>query len=1396
MAKRYFNWKLLIVVLIGIIVLVATAYIVRKWQRFNRAESGLQAGIEAYQQQEWEEAASQLGRYLSVNSDDIPVLLKYAEAQIKITPLERGNLQQAISAYRTVLREDPNNLDAAKELTGIYLNINTPGEAELIASRYLEDNEDPELRRMLAAALASQRKFEQAGNQLRTIVNNEPDEIPAYEMLARLAEQQPDSFSESPEYWLDKAKEHNSSSALAYIIRGDFYLRNNDKSQALDNFEQAENYDLSDPNVQLRLAEGYIRANELERAEDHLESVRESDPKNTRLWQNFARLALSSGSPDQMSRVAESALKHLSSESWGFMPTAAELFIRAGELERGEECIEKLKQKEISVSRLPFLEGLCARERGDLHKCVEHWKEFINSGNGSPQVRMAMASVLQNIGDIRSSISQLRTLVSENPNYVQARFELARALAQRGNWAQVIEQTNQILQTNPGSFQAALMQTQAQIQLLQTRPANEREQIKANLEQNLNRLEQASPDTPQVKFLRFQLAMSEQDYSTAREIVDSLKTNYGSDGRVLQTEVQLLVSRQKTEEAISLLKSAIEEYPQQRTLVEQLAGLLLSENELEQAIEVVNNACQRIQSSADTKQLTMLLAELNNRADRSDKASELLTSLSEKYPDDINIKRSLLRQDKIINDPQRAQQLVDDIKALEGESGWQWRYEQARLYFNSDDFESNYTQIFPLLEENLRMYPDDQQSRMLLAATHEKAGNLQTAISLYQEALDRSPGNLRIIIPTVTALYKANKYQQADQIIQQASRQELYSPQLQRLQVQSYLRNNQLASASDTLQDIIVRDPNNREATFSLAMLKMNQGEFDQAGELLQTLKTRDPNSLTVTSAQVQLNLRRGNQEKALQICDQTVNNLNNASGYILRAKTYAQLQQNDKAVRDFEQAAELEPNNSDIWLARSNFYYSTGQIDRAVSDIEKALELDPDNLQIQGFAASVLLDSNDRELVSRGRSILDKALESNPDSTRLKLLKARSLLMENTAPAITEASSILEQVTDENPQNPQAWLLLGRIALRRGNPGDALDFAVRGLTENSDHRDLLTLKAQAEAANSPRLAIPTYRHLLELDPNDVSAAVNLANTYLSVDEIQKALDFLEQKMNSVTELSQKRRLELTYASALYRSGRKDEAQQVFQELSESAPDDSTAFLEQIRLFAEDNLWDKIAQKAMNWYEDHPDNVSALVTVAQNLSARREDGAAETAEKILTAVLEDNENQLQALNSLAILMQSTGRRAEAAEIYQRILELQPENVIAMNNLAWIKCNYLDETRQALELANRGLKISPNYTDLIDTRGVICYQLGQYQKALEDFRKAIELYSENNSSVTATYLHLANTLAKTGQEEQALENVRKSLTLNDEIGGLTPEDEAEAEQLLRKLTVGGTESASI
>jgi tetratricopeptide (TPR) repeat protein len=657
--------------------------------------------------------------------------------------------------------------------------------------------------------------------------------------------------------------------------------------------------------------------------------------------------------------------------------------------------------------------------------------------------------------------------------------------------------------------------------------------------------------------------------------------------------------------------------------------------------------------------------------------------------------------------------------------------------------------------------------------------------------LNRSPRDARIIARLAGALYGANEFERAETVLQQAAKNGVENPDLKRLELQGYLRRGQLNSASDVLGNLLNEDPNNDQIGLSLALLKMRQGDFLGARTLLDGIAGRDSNSIAVTAALIEMKVRQGMGEEALQLCKKVIQERPNAFTYILRGRVQASLGDKQSALDDFKKAVEMEPNNIDAWLTKIDFVASMGLMEDAITDVEKALVLDPNNVMVQQRAVALLLSSNKTDLRKRGQSMLNIAIEANPGNTEFLLQKARLLLATNTAPAIQEATDILEKITETHPASGEAWTLLARTELGRGQTSKAIDVALRGLVYRPNDKSLMLLKAYAEAIRSPSLAIPTLKAVLEHEPNDIGVVTLLAETYVKTGEFDKGVQLLESQLLSSQRAEDWYHLNLELAVALYKSGKVSEANEVIKTLYESAPGDPRPLLVELGLLKDDGLWDNLTQKAVAWCTAHPNNAAATVRIADVLAAAKNDQANKAAESLYRQTIEHDSNFAEGYLKLGTLLQMKGRPAEAAKMYQHLLEISPENVIAINNLAWILCEVQNQYNEALTLAERGLTLQPDYVDLIDTRGMAYYRLGRMDKAVEDFRRCVLLYSGQMPALVNSYFHLGRALVKLGQKAEARGQLSKALELNSEIKALSPEDSAEANRLIELLSKGGS-----
>ncbi len=1427
MAQRYFNWTLAIVLVVGLVVLAAAALSLHRWQRSTLAEEALPLGEKAFADGDWDEAAKQIGRYLTINGNDTERLLMYGEAQLRMRPSSSSNVQHAIAAYSAVARLDGGNAEAARRLIEIYLGLSpagmnqgrSPGEAELKARQFLENHDDPTIRRFLSLALIQQTSYREAEQTLTKLIADYPDHVEAYEVMGLFAAEHPEDVNKPANYWFEEAVRVNPDSAMAHLIRGSFLLRTGDRANAIADFEQAATLDLSDKDVHARLIGELTLARAYDEAREQIKALRAKAPTELDLWRYWSLVAIQSGTEQEMQTVAEEGLKDLATYPWDFMPWAAELFIRAKQFDQARDCILKMQKKDIEPARNAFLEGYLAHEQGQLQQAATFWRKAIALGYQSrqdptwrghyPPVRMFLASALQKLGDLQMAIEQLRLLVADVPDYPQFNLALAQLLAQTEDWPGVLEQARTVLRLIPDQPDATLLELQARMRLLvgqDESPATRN--AWREIEAKLAELAQKGEKADQVKLLQVQASMFQGKRADAARMLDGFEGSLAEGLGATLLRVQLLVEKGDQSQAVTLLRRTMERFPQSTEPVRRLVLLLNQQGDHQECEAVLKKALSGM-DQAGKRNLSLLLADLYASWEQKDQLYDWLTQMAKNFPDDIETKQRLLALDRVLKDPKASQALVDQIKSIEGADGWQWRLAQARVWILSDQFQSNYGEIVRLLQENLLANPEDRSSRLLLGAAYEKAGELQLALTVYREALQRWPNDVAVVGRTVQTLYKAGEDDEAQRVLDGAKSRDLYDPGIKRLQLQGYLRRSDmtsdsetrrdaLASASDILQDLVRQDPNDTLASLKLVSILSAQKKYGEAQAVLDTVKAKDSEAVSVLVAQVQLDVARGDMDSALRLCSEAIAKEDSVFGRMLRGMTYAAFKRYEEAQADFDRMVALEPEKPEVWVTRSDFFRESGRMREAVSDIAKALSLAPDSLPVQRRAVTLFLNSGDPTLFKQASDLLERALESHPGDSVLKLSKAQVLLARRTAPAAEQARQVLREVTEERPKLADAWEQLGALELREDQLGKAMDVALRGLAENPDNRQLLLLKAQAEARRSPMLAVPTLKDLVDQDPNNMSVISQLAMAYVNSNRSQEAVELLRRHLATKDGVA-RRQGEITLATILYQSGQVDEAAAMFKNLIQAAPDDPSLRVAWAGQLADAQRWDEVKSLVADWQAGHPDDVVVARSVARDLIAGHVAEGMQIARELLQSDIEAHPESIGPLYLLAELATVTGQGQEAISLNRKILEADPNNAFATNNLAWLLCEEQKQYQEALDLANRGLKLRPEYIDLIETRGVIEYRMGRFEEAARDLSRSVELYPVNSPALATTHFHLARVYAEMGRRTDAVEQLEQALTLHrrseqstdpgQRKSMLSSEDLAEAKRLLDDLQKG-------
>ncbi|NLW83825.1 MAG: tetratricopeptide repeat protein [Phycisphaerae bacterium] len=1373
MKKGYVNWTLVLVLVLGVCALGVTVIGLRKYNRTQRAEQGLERGLVAYEEERWSAAASGLGQYLGIHQTDVDILLKYGHAQSRIQPFRREHYAQAVNAYRNVLRLDEANVEAARSLVDLYLQANVPAEAELVASRFLEKGDDSNITVRLAAAQMMQRKYEDAAQLLTEVLTREPSETAVYELLAQVASERPNLLPKTPREWIDLAVANNPQKAQAHILRGRFLADSGQRDLAIQSLQQAEQCELSDQDVRLSLAAAWLRLDALEQAEAQLDALYASDPTLPQLWQLRAVAAAKRQDPAKAGEVARAGLEHLGDAKGVFLPYAAELFLQAGDNESARAALKGLRELDLNSGLVFYLDGLLAERDGDWSLAMTHWREAVVQGYTAEPVYLKLAEGAMRLEDRTSAIETLQRFLRQNPNSYSAHLMLARILAEGRQWAAASESAASAARLSPTSreAQSLLMRTQIERLAQQPQSAGRVDQILAEL--------LAADDSLQHRLLAFRIALSRQDWTKAQQALEAINERFGPSLSLQMAWAEYYAIRQQTEQSAALLREAMAAYPDASEPVILLASLYLDQNKSPEALSILQEAASRLEGPP-LRRVRLLMGDIYNRSGQTQDAVAVFTAMAADYPQDILSRRQLLTLRRNEADAAWLAEQIDAIKKIEGAAGRIWKIEQVSLWLAQGEIEQHYSQAVSLLNENLAANPDDKQSVMLLAAAHEQAGNMRLSMSLYQDTLVRHPDDVDLAIAAMGAMYRAQETRQAEQLLADLLAAGHTDPRLAQFELQSHLRQGRLDSAEEMLEKMILRNADDDSAKLSLAMLRTRSGQFDAARQLIDDLISENPDAVVYQAALTDWHLQQKQPEQAMAVVEAFLRRHDTVEVHRLRCQVLLAMGQTDDAVAGIGTILERAGSDPEVLLNVSELYIAAGREAQALDAAQKALALAPDSFDAQKQTALLLLAQTQTQ--QEGAALLEKAIAKQPNDVQLRLRKA-ALLLSRIGGTPDDGIQILSVLVNDYPRLEPAWGYLIEWYLLNNQPGMAMDTVLRGLAAIPESRLLAIAKARVESLRSPSVALETLNRLAQQYPSDEEIVQMRALMMQRADRNGQAVQLLGDWLASGS-ASESISLRLLYMELLYADKQIEPAKQLYERLSADPKVADTALIRWLSVMAETAGAEEMAAAFERWYQSHPQGGPMALQILQTLLANQSPSTVSAARQILTLVLGREPNSPEAVFAMAMLHHMTGQKLESVPYYERTLELQPENVVAINNLAWILSQDKFDHRRALQLADNGLAQAPDYVDLIDTRGTIHFAMEQYDKAAEDFRKAAAAYLDSQPQKTVSTFYLAQCLLRLGSNEPARNEFFRARELDDKVGGLTPQQRAELAEILR------------
>jgi tetratricopeptide (TPR) repeat protein len=152
--------------------------------------------------------------------------------------------------------------------------------------------------------------------------------------------------------------------------------------------------------------------------------------------------------------------------------------------------------------------------------------------------------------------------------------------------------------------------------------------------------------------------------------------------------------------------------------------------------------------------------------------------------------------------------------------------------------------------------------------------------------------------------------------------------------------------------------------------------------------------------------------------------------------------------------------------------------------------------------------------------------------------------------------------------------------------------------------------------------------------------------------------------------------------------------------------------------------------------------------VEKRYRAVKLNGDSSSARSLLSQWLEGHADDLRITMLLADDHVLSGENAPAVKLYRKVLDNQPNNIAALNNIALA---YLAENdKQALKMADKANQLAPDDAAVADTFGWVLVHMGDVGKGTKLLARVAGQYRDNPE----IQYHYAAALARSGQTAEA------------------------------------------
>ncbi len=1185
---------------------------------------------------------------------------------------------------------------------------------------------------------------------LERAIESDATRIGSYDLLAELLIRQLNLPNEGRSC-IEKMVKANPSNAEAYLIRAHLERSLNRFPESLQDVDRLLALDPENADGLLMIADLMKAKGDVAKARIALTDGLAIYQKDLRFYRELSFLELSSGNIpvaiaclDQGVRLMPNAIELLA--------PLGDLLVQQGEVDRAKEILQALKKRNAMPTQIKYLEGRLLMQQAQWGEALVTLEDLRKEVVGRPgleaQVNVLLANCHERLGNRQAQEEALRRVVTIDAGHLGAHLKFAENQLSAGNLDEAIKEYTVAARSSfaPLSARIAL----GRLLIARARGSNTASEWSV-VSDYINQLREKYKNTVDPILLGAEMLMARQQYAEARTLLRNEAGKRVNDARIWSVLAAIALEAHGMHAAFDVLDEAQELIGNQVEL--RLARARTWTVDWKPGREKrVRALGQNIGDLSDAEQYRLLsgLADVCATIRDLDGVRHFQTQLAARSPRDLNVRKALYESAVRAGDLVAKEKIGGEIVALADES---------IIKMVNALIESDTPNITPARREALKLMatkaieltPDRGDPHLLLAKLAQQTGDRRTAAKELAKAIELEPSQFSYLEEQIAFLLRDGDPTTARKRIEQ-----LYLDP--RLSGEGFLGLIDGATAKLPTESfdrcMTWIEPLVKKSAVSMcwmARLQKGQGRTEQAAALLTRASQESPTSIDAWI--VRAYLQPATVQETLKAA-KTI--LNERSWLLLCAETADVVRQ-----RDPNWTPSFEKPEQRRWFAqacldaaerRDQLAEANAVLDRLIADGAAR----PEDVAWAKRQKSMLAAGRGTNVERRQAALAIKemppAVSDNLEDCRSRVaalnVAARQLHGEARRAVLMQAIESMKRIVADKSSSAKDWYnlsqfqrLAGKQADYRTSLGEAMKRDEGNLFYTAAYvDDLLNDGKITEAeAELPRLLLGTH---------DLFATSTVARYYALANLPARSIEVVEQYINAADVGTPEGQSRVRHAAEMLDriaraviGNNRANAKILLEAALDKYRISLKAYPESATLMASLLAFDGRVTEAFDLLASMKSSIAIKSLTTTSVDLLRNGNASaknvQTTKEWLDAALAHSPASCVLKLNLADFYALRQDYAHAEPIYAEVLKIEPDNLVALNNLAYMLAPRPDATEQALKYVDRAIEVNGPTGELLDTRARVYIARGDMDKAVDDLTLAIE-----QAPTSLRYFHLA------------------------------------------------------